>query len=202
MLKIGLTGGIGSGKSLVAKLFEKLGVPVYYADLEAKRLMNGDQEIRQQITAVFGREAYVDNQLNRKYIASVVFDNKEKLARLNAIVHPATIRDSETWMQAQHTPYAIKEAALIFESHVDQYLDYVIGVSAPEGMRTRRIMARDLINEDAVESRMRNQLDETEKMRRCHFVLLNDESQLLMPQVLDLHKNLLQISAERKAVVE
>lgn len=202
MLKIGLTGGIGSGKSMVARLFEKLGVPVYFADLAAKRLMNTSPLIKEKITAVFGREAYIDNQLNRKYIASVVFDNKEKLAKLNEIVHPATIRDSEEWMQAQQTPYAIKEAALIFESQVDQFLDYVIGVTAPVPLRIRRIMARDLISEEAVESRMQNQLDEAEKMRRCHFVLLNDESRLLMPQVLQLHEKLLQISAERDAIVQ
>lgn len=202
MLKIGLTGGIGSGKSMVARLFEKLDIPVYYADLEAKRLTNSDPEIRQKILAVFGRESYIGNLLNRKYIASVVFDNKEKLSRLNEIVHPATIRDSEEWMQRQHGPYAIKEAALIFESHVEQYLDYVIGVSAPVALRTRRVMARDLISEEAVESRMHSQLDEEEKMRRCHFVLLNDESRLLVPQVLGLHQKLLQISAGKSAVFQ
>ena len=201
MLKIGLTGGIGSGKSMVARLFEKLGIPVYYADVEAKRLMNSSHDIRQKIMAVFGREAYIDDTLNRKYIASVVFDNKEKLSRLNEIVHPATILDSEEWMQHQRTPYAIKEAALVFESHIDQYLDYVIGVSAPVGLRTRRIMARDSITEEGVESRMQNQLDEKEKMRRCHFVLLNDESRLLMPQVLELHGKLLHLAAEKNAVV-
>ena len=201
MLKIGLTGGIGSGKSTVARLFEKLGIPVYYADVEAKRLMNSSPEIKQNIMAVFGREAYIDNTLNRKYIASVVFDNKEKLSRLNEIVHPATIRDSEAWMQRQQTVYAIKEAALIFESHVDQYLDYVIGVSAPLALRTRRIMVRDAITEEAVDSRMQNQLDEEEKMRRCHFVLLNDESRLLMPQVLVLHEKLLEIAAEKTLVL-
>lgn len=202
MLKIGLTGGIGSGKSTVARLFQTLGIPVYYADVEAKRLMNTSADLRQQITAVFGKEAYIDDMLNRKYIASVVFDNKEKLSRLNGIVHPATIRESETWMQAQQSAYAIKEAALIFESHVDQYLDYVIGVSAPVALRIRRIMARDGIGEEAVESRMQNQLDEAEKMRRCHFVLVNDETGLLMPQVLKLHEKLLQISAEKNAVVQ
>lgn len=202
MLKIGLTGGIGSGKSMAARLFEKLGVPVYYADLEAKRLMNTSAPIKEKITALFGKEAYIDNLLNRKYIASVVFDNREKLTKLNEIVHPATIRDSEEWMQVQQGPYAIKEAALIFESHVDQFLDYVIGVTAPVPLRIRRIMARDQISEEAVENRMQNQLDEAEKMRRCHFVLLNDESRLLMPQVLQLHKKLLQISAERDAIVQ
>lgn len=196
MLKVGLTGGIGSGKSTVAKLFEKLGIPVYYADAEAKRVMNEDPELKSGIISVFGKEAYIDDALNRKYIASIVFNNKEKLATLNAIVHPATIRHGELWMQSQTGPYAIKEAALIFESGVNRYLDYVIGVSAPVSLRTGRIIARDMITEEAVESRMQNQLNEAEKMRRCDFVIVNDEFTLVMPQVLQLHEQLLQISAE------
>ena len=196
MLKVGLTGGIGSGKSMVAKLFEKLGIPVYYADAEAKRIMNEDPELRSSLLSVFGREAYFEGTLNRKYIASVVFGDKEKLARLNAIVHPATIADSERWMRSQHTAYAIKEAALIFESGTNQYLDYIIGVSAPASMRTRRIMARDMVTEKAVESRMQNQLDEDEKMGRCDFVILNNESVLVLPQVLELHDKLMEISSQ------
>lgn len=201
MLRVGLTGGIGSGKSMVAKLFEKLGIPVYYADVEAKRIMNEDAELRNNILSAFGKDAYTGNILNRRFIASVVFDNKEKLATLNALVHPATIRNGEQWMQIQTTAYAVKEAALIFESGVNKYLDYVIGVSAPGILRLRRVVARDNITPEAVEHRMMNQLDETEKMKRCDFVIVNDESMLVMPQVLQLHEKLLEISAKKNVPI-
>src|SRR6478735_7399270 len=132
MLKIGLTGGIGSGKSTVAKIFEQLGVPVYYADTEAKRIMNEDPILTAELILHFGKEVFVDGKLNRKYLSSLVFNDKKKLDLLNSLVHPATIRNSEQWMQQQQSPYAIKEAALIFESGSQDQLDYVIGVSAPE----------------------------------------------------------------------
>src|SRR6218665_3221167 len=130
-LRVGLTGGIGSGKTTVAKIFETLGIPVYYADERAKAIMNEDESLRQKIIALFGPEAYQSHQLNRGYIAAQVFNNKEKLDMLNSIVHPATIADGDRWMQQQTTPYAIKEAALIFEAGVNKHLDYVIGVTAP-----------------------------------------------------------------------
>ena len=116
MLKIGITGGIGSGKSTVAKIFEVLGVPVYYADAAARRLMNEDDEIRQNLIKHFGPDSYKDGKLNRSYVSSIVFNNKEKLELLNQLTHPATIRDANEWMQKQNAPYTLKEAALIFES--------------------------------------------------------------------------------------
>src|SRR5215831_1852923 len=125
-LRIGLTGGMGSGKSTVAKIFEVLAIPVYYADDEAKRLMNEDPQLKEQIQLHFGREAYVNGILDRKYIAGIVFNNRKQLELLNSLVHPATLRDGERWMLQQTTPYAVKEAALIFESGTQQMLDYVI----------------------------------------------------------------------------
>jgi dephospho-CoA kinase len=194
-LKIGLTGGIGSGKSTVAKIFETIGIPVYYADDAAKRLMNEDAQLQQQIREVFGPEAYVNNQLNRQFIASVVFNNRQKLEQLNALVHPATIRAGEAWMRQQITPYAIKEAALIFESGTQSQLDYVIGVSAPEALRIHRTMKRDQVSREEVLKRMSKQIQEVIKMRLCDFVIYNDEQQLVIPQVLALHKKLLQMAA-------
>lgn len=198
MLKIGLTGGIGSGKSTVAKVFEVLGVPVYYADDAAKRLMNEDQELKQQLIAAFGDETYMDGLLNRKHLAAIVFNNKEQLERLNNLVHPATITDAEKWFQSQrHTSYVIKEAALLFESGTAQGLDYIIGITAPETLRIKRVMDRDGITATEVKRRMNNQIEEQMKMRLCDFVISNNEQQLITPQIIALHEQLLQLAANK-----
>lgn len=197
MLKIGLTGGIGSGKSLVARIFEVLGIAVYYADAAAKTIMINDEILKAEIIKHFGAESYADGMLNRKYIASKVFGNEEQLALLNSIVHPATIRDAEKWMLKQSSVYTIKEAALIFESGSQEHLDYVIGVYAPKNLRILRTMQRDNISRDEVLKRMYNQINEEIKMRLCDFVICNDEQKAILPQVLALHEQLSTI-AKRK----
>jgi len=188
MLKIGLTGGFGSGKSVVAAIFEVLGVPVYYADDASKRLMNEDAELKKRITEAFGPGSYDDGKLNRKYLAEVVFNDEEKLAVLNSLVHPATLADAERWMNSQNVPYVIKEAALIFESGSHRSLDYVIGVKAPLPLRLQRTMKRDNITREEAMARINKQLDEDMKMKLCDFIIVNDEQELVIPQVLELHK--------------
>lgn len=197
MVRIGLTGGIGSGKSTVAHIFEVLGIPVYYADIAAKRLMNEDAELKLAITNIFGDHAYANNTLDRKYIASIVFSDPSKLELLNSIVHPATKKDGEAWMQRQTTPYAIHEAALIFEARVSERLDKVIGVSSPIELRMKRAMERDKVDRNEILNRMNQQLDEELKMSKCDFVLVNDEQQLLIPQVIDLHEKLVSLSKQK-----
>lgn len=194
MLKIVLTGGIGSGKSTVAKIFETLGIPVYYADAAARRLMESDKTLVAAITRHFGEESYKDGKLNRAYISSIVFNNEEKLALLNSLTHPATINDANYWIEQQHSPYILKEAALIFESGSSEYLDYVIGVYAPAPLRIKRTMDRDHITAVEVQSRMNKQIDEEMKMKLCDFVITNNEQQLLIPQVLALHEKLLDLN--------
>ncbi len=191
MLKVGLTGGIGSGKSTVAKVFEALGIPVYYADDETKRLMNEDAGLKEKIIEHFGKESYVNGELNRVYISSIVFNDKGKLELLNSLTHPATIHHAEEWMKKQTSAYAIKEAALIFESGSDKQLDKVIGVYAPEELRIERVMKRDGVSREEVLKRISRQMNEDEKMQRCDFVIRNDEQQLLLPQVMKLHEELL-----------
>ncbi|HEU5166291.1 MAG TPA: dephospho-CoA kinase [Chitinophagaceae bacterium] len=197
VLKIGLTGGIGSGKSTVAQIFEVLAIPVYYADIAAKKLMNEDDDLRSAITTIFGKQAYTNNILDRKYISSIVFSDPAKLDLLNSIVHPATKKDAEAWMQSQTSLYAIHEAALIFEAKVSERLDHVIGVSSPIELRIKRAMERDKVSRDEVLKRMSQQLDEDLKMSKCDFVLINDEQQLLIPQVLDLHEKLIMLSNKK-----
>jgi len=197
VLRVGLTGGIGSGKSTIAQIFEVLGIPVYYADISAKKLMNENADLRSSITNIFGEQAYTNNILDRKYISSIVFSDPAKLQQLNALVHPATKKDGEAWMQEQTSPYAIHEAALIFEAKVSDRLDLVIGVSSPFELRIKQAMERDKVNRNEVLKRMDQQLDEDLKMNKCDFVLINDEQQLLIPQVLELHEKLIGISKQK-----
>ena len=190
MLKVGITGGIGSGKTLVASIFHTLGIPVYDADAAAKRLMNTSTEIRERETKLFGADVYKDGQLDRARLAAQVFGNPEQLGLLNQIVHPVTIRDSQEWFARQTGPYAIKEAAIFFESGSDRYVDYMIGVTAPEALRIRRTVERSHITEAQVRERMQQQMDEAEKMRRCHFVIDNGETVSLIAQVMEIHERL------------
>ena len=191
MLRIGLTGGIGSGKTTVARIFEVLGVPVYFADDAAKKLMNEEGELKKKIIDHFGAESYADNKLNRSYLSEVVFSDPEKTKLINSIIHPATINDATLWLEKQTSPYAIKEAALIFEAGAEKMLDLVIGVSAPPALRMQRAMQRDNISESAVLARMEKQMNEEEKMKRCDIIIYNDQKELLIPQVVEVHKRLL-----------
>jgi dephospho-CoA kinase len=197
MLKIGLTGGIGSGKSTVARIFEVFGIPVYYADEAAKKLMTGNKELRSSIINAFGKGAYNNDNLNTEYLAQQVFNNEEKLRLLNSLVHPATIKDATDWMQIQNAPYTIKEAALIFESGSNKGLDYVIGIRSPEALRIQRVMDRDNISADEVKARMNKQMDEEKKLRLCDYVIINNEEQMLIPQVLTLHQKFLQMAKDK-----
>lgn len=186
MLRIGLTGGIGSGKTTVAKVFEILGVPIYNADEAARNLMNSNEELKSAIIKNFGANAYRNNELDRKYLASIVFNDKIKLALLNSLTHPVTIYDAEQWINKQASSYVIKEAALLFESGSSEHLDYIVGVYAPQHIRVKRVMARDGLTAEQVMKRISHQLDEEKKMERCDFVITNNEETLVIPQVLFL----------------
>jgi dephospho-CoA kinase len=197
MLKIGITGGIGSGKSTVARVFETLGIPVYNADDAAKRLMEEDPELKKQIISLFGETAFIGGKLNRPLIAAQVFGNPEKVNAINALVHPATIHDAKEWMSRQQTPYVLKEAALIFESGSEKELDYVIGVEASQESRIQRVIERDNTTREAILQRMKNQLDEADKINRCDFIIHNDGNQMVIPQVIALHHQLFELSKSK-----
>lgn len=198
MLQVGLTGGMGSGKTTVARIFQTLGIPVYFADEEAKRLMRQNVDVRKAIIEAFGEESYKGTEFNRSFLVSNVLNDEEKLNRLNAIVHPVTIADAQGWMQKQTTPYALKEAAIIFETGSEVYLDYVIGVTAPEETRIQRIMQRDGRARKEVLLFMARQMDEKEKIDKCDFVIYNDGEQMLIPQVMEVHQKLLKLAQDSK----
>jgi len=187
-LRIGLTGGIGSGKTTVAKIFEKLGVPVYYADDAARMLMNTDQDLKAAIIKNFGPQTYRDGKLDKKFLASIVFNDKEKLTLLNSLTHPVTIKNAEDWIKKQTAPFIIKEAALLFESDATKQLDYIIGVYAPQHLRIKRVMDRDGLTTEQVMKRISRQLDEEQKMKLCDFVITNNEEELVIPQVFFLYE--------------
>ena len=193
MIKVGITGGIGSGKTTVCKLFEKMDVPVYYADYEAKRLMTYDKKLKKSIKALLGNEAYYKNgRLNRKYVASVVFNDKEKLAELNGIVHPAVALNAEKWFTKQKSKYAIKEAALLVENESYKQLDYLIVVIAPAEMRIKRVVKRDKIEYSQVKQRIANQLPEIQKKKVADFIIDNSGDVSLISQVWKIHRKLME----------
>ena len=194
MLKVGLTGGIGSGKTTVAKIFELLNIPVYYADDASKRLYHTDKDLIAGMKKNFGKDIYTNDQLNRSKLAAIVFNDPAKLELLNQLVHPPTIRDAEEWMNKQTTPYVIKEAALLFESGSASGLDYIIGVQAPSHYRIKRVMERDGVRREDVINRANRQIDEEIKMRLCDFVIVNNEQELVIPQVLELHSKFLEMA--------
>jgi len=194
-LRVGITGGIGSGKTTVCRIFEAFGVPVYDADYWAKWLIVNDPEVRTAIVGLFGPEAYLpDGTYNRPFVAAIVFENPEKLAGLNAVVHPAVERHSHAWHGQQvHAGcrYTLKEAALMVESGSHRFLDALIVVTAPEEIRIHRVMERDGVSEAAVQARLRNQMPEAEKVALADYVIVNDGLHLLIPQVWAVHRNLL-----------
>ncbi|MDC3210139.1 MAG: dephospho-CoA kinase [Saprospiraceae bacterium] len=190
MKRIGITGGIGSGKTTVCKIFESLGIPVYYADDRAKVLMTENKKLVDEIKKLIGDKSYFeDGSLNRQYIASVVFKNKNKLEQLNSLVHPAVAKDGILWQQSQSVvPYTLKEAALLIESGSFQALDYLITVWAPKETRIQRVIKRDNITRHEVEARIDKQIPEFEKLRLAQFVIINDGKKSLVQQVQKLHQ--------------
>jgi len=201
-LRVGLTGGMGSGKTTVAAVFATLGIPVYSADDAAKRLMNEDESLKAQLIEKFGENTYTNGLLNRAHLAAEVFTDKDKLTLLNSIVHPATIADGEKWMRQQTTPYAIKEAAIIFESGSQRYLDYIIGVDAPVTLRIYRSMKRDHLSKEEVNARLNRQMDDAIKMKLCDFVINNNGQQAVLPQVMALHEQLLTLARKKETATD
>lgn len=187
---VGLTGGIGSGKTTVAKMFQNLGVPLYIADDRAKLLMNSSGPLKQKLVALFGAEAYQDGQLNRAFLASKIFQDETLLQKMNAIVHPEVGIDFEKWKQQQNAVYGIKEAAIIFENNLASQYDYIITVIADLDQRIARVIKRDDTTEAKIMTIVNNQLSDAEKVNQSDFVIINHDMDDTYRQVLHIHQQL------------
>jgi dephospho-CoA kinase len=200
-LKIGITGGIGSGKSVVCHIFSLLGVPVFNSDLEGRSILENDSRVIASVKTIFGADAYsADGEPDRKKIAALAFSDAEKLKKLNAVIHPAVNERFSVWLiQHAAASYVIKEAAILVESGSYKELDYLVLVSAPEELKQTRAAKRDNLSPEQVAKRSRNQMNETELAEYVQFVIRNDEKELLIPQVMKLHEFFLAESAKRNA---
>ncbi len=188
---VGLTGGIGSGKTTVAKAFSKLGVPVYIADEEAKKLMLRSKIIKRKLTQLFGDETYVNGILNKEFIANIIFKNKAYLQKMNAIIHPRIAKHFQRWVEKQKTVYVIKEVAILFENGGDKYCDFIVTVTVPKDVRLARVLSRDTSTKEKVEAIMNNQWADEEKMKRSHYVISNIDLEKTKEQVVEIHKQIL-----------
>ena len=195
MLKIGITGGIGSGKSTVCTIFKILGIPVFNADIEARKLYD-EPQVKEAIMLAFGDNMYPQGVFDKKAMANIVFQSADKLKQLNELLHPLVQIQFDTWLQQQESPYTIKEAALLIEAGSYQQLDELILVTCPMNKRIERVMKRDRVTEDEVLARINKQLSEEDKRTLCQYEIINDDRQLLIPQVLQLHHQLMRHSGQ------
>ncbi|KJD35582.1 dephospho-CoA kinase [Tamlana sedimentorum] len=191
MIIVGLTGGIGSGKTTVAKEFKKLGIPIYIADDEAKKLMRKSKVIKRKLIQLFGNESYIEGELNRSFVANIIFNNKSYLDKMNAIIHPRVARHFEKWVLKQKSPYVIKEVAILFENGGDKSCDYIITVTANLKARIERLLERDNTTPEKIEAIMKNQWTDEKKMERSDFIIQNTTLESIKNQVAEIHKNLL-----------
>lgn len=188
MIIVGLTGGIGSGKTTVAKAFNKLGIPIYIADDEAKKLIKRSKIIKRKLIQLFGEKAYINDKLNKPFIADTIFNDKVYLEKMNAIIHPRVAKHFQKWVLKQEAPYVIKEVAILFENGGYKQCDFVITVTAPKALKIKRLLKRDNTTEAKIEAIMKNQLSDDEKAKRSHFIIENIELQSTKKQVLKIHK--------------
>jgi len=193
MLKLGITGGIGSGKTMVCTMFAQLGVPIYNADERAKWLVNNHEDLKSEIIAIFGHQAFLNNTYNRAYIGSVVFNHPEKLEVLNAIIHPVVFNDwKEFCIEHQNAEIVIKEAAIMFETESKNTVDKIALVYAPIELRIKRVMQRDNVSKEMVMQKINNQMPDEEKLKLAHYIIYNNEENSLIEQVVKLHNKLTQ----------
>jgi dephospho-CoA kinase len=185
-IKVGITGAIGAGKTFVSSIFEKLGFPVFNSDIEAKKCMQSDVYLIEQIKVVFGDKVYENNILQKNILSEIIFNDNDKLKSLNHLIHPVVSKNFINWCGNQNSDIIIKEAAILFESGSNNILDKIICVSAKEDIRIKRVMSRDKCDKNHVLSIMSKQMTQKEKEKLSDFIIINDDKKLLMPQIIDV----------------
>ncbi len=191
MKRIGITGGIGSGKTYIASVFQSFRIPIFNADIQAKKVMTSSRKLIKVVKEEFGNDIYKDSDLNKEKLASIVFSNSDKLQKLNSLVHPIVKEEFNNWYMKQTSPYVIKEAAILFESNSHIELDAVICVSAPLDLRIKRLLIRDDYSDNEIKKRIDNQISQEKKEKLSDYIIVNDEKELLLPTIIKIHKELL-----------
>lgn len=194
MIRVGLTGGIGSGKTTVGRVFRTIGIPVFEADAEGRRLLVNDLGLKHAVVERFGASVLKEDAIDRAALASIVFQDAAALKDLNALIHPAVRAAFDRWTSEQRAPYVMMEAAVLAESAGHRTMDRIVVVSAPEAIRIQRVMERDGVREDAVRARMANQVSEAERLAIADHVIHNNDSRLVIPQVVEVHAALLKFA--------
>ncbi len=198
MKRLGVTGGIGSGKTTVCRVFKVLGIPVFMADDVAQRVMNNDPRIIIKINEAAGKNMYENGQLDKKELAHLIFNQPDLLSKINAVVHPVVLDDFESWAVSRNTPYVIMEAAILFESHADRLVDRVLTISAPVEERISRVMGRSELTRTQVIERINNQLQDDEREEKSYYVINNADNEMIIPEILKVHDDMLRLAEREK----
>jgi len=196
--RLGITGGIGSGKTTVCRIFRVLGVPVFVADVAARRLMNNDPAIRSEMNKIAGKDLYEGGELDRRELARLIFNEPDMLQKVNASVHPAVLREFEAWSSVIDAPYVIMEAAILFEARADRLVDRVISISAPVEERISRVMGRSEISREEVLERINNQMEDNEREEQSYYVINNADNEMIIPEILKIHDDMLRLAAKER----
>lgn len=196
--RLGVTGGIGSGKTTVCRIFKVLGIPVFVADTVARELMQNDQDIRTELKLITGNDLYISGSLDRKELARLIFNRPDLLRRVNAVVHPSVLRRFDEWASEEVAPYVIMESAILFEAGADTLLDRVVTISAPVEERIARVMGRNDLSREEVIGRINNQLEDEEREEQSYYVINNSDNEMIIPEILKIHEDMLRLSGKDK----
>jgi dephospho-CoA kinase len=192
-LKLGITGGIGSGKTTICKVFAVLGIPVFSADDEAKRIQDNDRNLQIKINTIAGKDLFPDGKLDRTELARLIFSNKELLEKVNSLIHPAVFRSFREWEKKQNSPYSIMEAAILFESGAFKMMDRIVAVVTPMEERIERLLSGNKFSREQIIERIKNQIDDESRIKKSDFIIFNSENDMIIPSVLGIHGEMLKL---------